>query len=121
MDAEGFPHTAPGCRVEGGGSLTVEVSSTGGLVVVMGHWLVDGGGGTGGLVVVMGHWLVDGGFTKLRFRGAGDLVEVVGHGIGGWRSFAAQAGPLRRAVWREDCRCGQCHSRIISCIFLFIK
>lgn len=64
MDAEGFPHTAPGCRVEGGGSLTVEVSSTGGLVVVMGHWLVDGGGGTGGLVVVMGNWLVDGGFTK---------------------------------------------------------
>lgn len=103
MDAEGFPHTAPGCRVEGGGSLTVEVSSTGGLVVVMGHWLVDGG------------------FTKLRFRGVGDLVEVVGYGIGGWRCFAAQAGPLRRAVWREDCRCGQCHSRIISCIFLFIK
>jgi len=46
----------------------------------------------------VGHWLVDG-FTKLRFRGTGDLVR---HGIGGWRSFAAEAGPLRRAVWRED-------------------
>lgn len=45
LDSEEFPHAAPGCRVAGGGSLTVGVS----LVVVMGYCLVDGGGGTGGL------------------------------------------------------------------------
>jgi len=87
MDAEGFPHIAPGCRAAGGGYLTVKV---------------------------VGYWLVDGGFTKLRFRGTLDLVR---HGIGGWRSFAAEAGQLRRAVWREDCRCDQCHSRNNSSIF----
>lgn len=61
----------------------------------MGHWLVDGGGGGGG-------GGSGGAFTKLRFRGTGDPVEVVGHGVGGWGSTAAQARPLIGAVWRDS-------------------
>lgn len=46
----------------------------------------------------MGHRLVDGGgaFTEMMCMGTGDAVE--GHAVGGWRSTAAQAGPLMEAV-----------------------
>lgn len=58
-------------------------------VVVGRSWLMG--------VCCTGHWLV-GGFTKLRFRGTGDSVEVEGHGEGGWGNTAAQARSLIGAV-----------------------
>ncbi len=106
LASEGFPHSTPVCRVVDVRSLPMGVSCTGGLEVVMGHWLVDSGGGGGAL-------------TKLRFRGLGDPVEVEGHRVGGWGSTASQARPLMGTVWREGCKFSG-HSRNLSSMCLFI-
>lgn len=79
---EGFSVTVLGCRVADTRELTLGVSRIGTLGVVRLHWLVDGG------------------FKTQRFKGTGELLVAMLHGVGGWGTLAVEAGPLMRAVWR---------------------